>query len=98
MYFAYFDESGDAGWDSSPSSAFTLAAVLVHERDWLSTLDELVGFRRYLRDNFGIAPRVELKANWLLHRKGPFKNSPLAFPARMNAYRSVLRFQRKCGT
>lgn len=98
MYFAYFDESGDAGWDNSPSSAFTLAAVMVHEKDWLNTLDELVKFRGYLRDNFGISPRAELKANWLIHRKGAFKNSPLSFAARMNVYRAALRFQRKCGT
>lgn len=98
MYFAYFDESGDAGWDSSPSSAFTLSGTLIHEHDWLSTLDEIVDFRRYLRDNFNISPRAELKANWLIHRKGAFKHLPLSFPARMNVYRAALRFQRKCGT
>lgn len=98
MYFAYFDESGDAGWDSSPSSAFTLAAILIHENDWLSTLDEIVGFRRYLRDDFGISPRTELKANWLIHRKGSLKHVPLSFSARMNVYRAALRFRGKCGT
>lgn len=98
MYFAYFDESGDAGYKNSPSSAFTLATVIVHEREWLATLDELVNFRRYLRDNFGISPRIELKANWLIHRRGSFKDSPLSFAARMNVYRAALRFQRKLGT
>lgn len=98
MYFAYFDESGDQGYDRSPSSAFTLAGVIIHENDWMNTLDDLVVFRRYLRDNFGIPPRVELKANWLVHRKGPFfKYSKLSYEARMNVYRAALRFQRKSG-
>ena len=96
MLFSYFDESGDAGYDNSPSPAFTLAAVIVHERKWLDTLDQLVSFRRYLRDDFGISPRAELKANWLIHRKGDFKHSKLSFVARMNVYRAALRFQRKC--
>ena len=98
MYFAYFDESGDAGYERSPAPAFTLAAVIVHDRAWLDTLDQLVSFRRYLRDNFGIAPRAELKAHWLIHGKGPFKNAALPFPVRMNVYRAAMRFQRKCGT
>jgi hypothetical protein len=98
VYFAYFHESGDAGYDNSPSQAFALTTGFVHEREWLRTLDELVGFRRYLRDQFGISPRVELKAYWLIQRKGPSKNSPLSYQARMNIYRAALRFHRKCGT
>jgi Protein of unknown function (DUF3800) len=96
VLFSYFDESGDAGYDDSPSPAFTLAAAIVHERKWLDTLDQLVSFRRYLRDDFGISPRAELKANWLVHRKGDLKHSKLSFVARMNVYRTALRFQRKC--
>ncbi len=70
---------------------------LIHDKDWLAVLDELISFRGYLRDQFRIHSLAELKANWLLHRKGDFKNSPLSFDARMRVYRSALRFQRKCG-
>jgi hypothetical protein len=98
VFFAYFDESGDAGYRRSPAPAFTLAAVIVHDRAWLDTLDQLVSFRRYLRDNFGVPPRAELKAHWLIHGKGPFKSAAILFPVRMNIYRAAMRFQRKCGT
>jgi hypothetical protein len=98
MYFCYFDESGDSGYEKSPSKTFTLATVIVHERDWLNTLDQLVSFRRYLRDNFGIPPRTEIKSNWLLQTKGPFKQLGLSPAAKMAVYRAAMRFQRKCGT
>ena len=97
MYFAYFDESGDDGFGDTPGPTFTLSGLLIHDKDWLAVLDELISYRGYLRDQFGIHSLAELKANWLLHRKGDFKNSPLSFDARMRVYRSAMRFQRKCG-
>lgn len=97
MYFAYFDESGDNGMDNSPTCAFTLAGVLVHEREWIEALNALVSFRTYLRDQFQILRRTELKANWLVQRKGAFKDSPLSFSARMRVMEACMRFQRKSG-
>jgi hypothetical protein len=98
MYFAYFDESGDTGMgDSSPTSTFTLACVLVHDKEWLKALDQTVQFRRYLRDQFGLTSRLELKAAWLVNNKGPIRKIGLSFQARMAAYRAAMRFQRKSG-
>lgn len=97
MFFAYFDESGDSGFVSSPTSTFTLACVLVDDANWLELLDQLVAFRRYLRDNFRIPPRAELKAQWLIHNRGDIRPAGLTYPARMQAYRAAMRFQRKCG-
>lgn len=98
MFFCYFDESGDSGYNNSPISTFTLAAVVVDEANWLTTLDQLISFRRFLRDQYGVPPRVELKANWLLHGKGAFKNLGLSPGARMSVYEAAMRFQRKVGT
>lgn len=97
MYFAYFDESGDSGFDGSPTDTFTLAAVLVHDKNWLSALDQSIAFRRYLKDSFHFSPRDEMKASWLIHNKGPFRKTGLAYKARMNAYKAAMRFQRKSG-
>jgi len=98
MYFAYFDESGDTGLTPvSPTSAFVLSAILIHDRDWLTALDKTVAFRRYLRDQFRIPSRAELKASWLIHNHGDIRASGLRFPARMNVYRAAMRFQRKAG-
>ncbi len=96
MYLCYFDESGDCGYTHSPTIAFSLGAVLIHENDWLCTLDQLISYRRFLRDKFGISPRQEIKSNWLNHGKGPFSN--LSPTARRDVYKSAMRFQRKVGT
>lgn len=97
MYFAYFDESGDSGLEKSPTNTFTLSALLIHDRDWLSALDQAIAFRRYLRDQFGISPRSELKAQWLIHGKGDIRAADLSFRARMSAYQACMRFQKKTG-
>ena len=97
MYFAYFDESGDTGMAQSPTATFALSCLLLHDRDWLSALDQTIAFRRYLRDKFHIAPRSELKAAWLIHNKGDIRASGLSYPARLAAYRAAMRFQRKVG-
>lgn len=78
MYYAYFDETGDSGINNSPIQTFALGAILIHDRNWLSALDQTVSFRRYLRDNFHISPRAELKASWLVHNKGDVKKAGLS--------------------
>ena len=95
MYFCYFDESGDSGRERSPTAAFVLSGVLVNDRQWLAALDEITEFRRDLRDNFGIPPRMELKAAWLLHNKKDIRKCGLSFSARMAAYKAAMEFQRK---
>lgn len=95
MFFAYFDESGDTGFTNSPTDTFSLSALLVNDKDWLSALDQTISFRRYLRDQFHISPRAELKASWLVHNKGDINPAGLTYPARMAAYRAAMRFQRK---
>ncbi|MCB1634848.1 MAG: DUF3800 domain-containing protein [Xanthomonadales bacterium] len=81
----------------SPTGTFALSCVLLHDAHWLSALDQTIAFRRYLRDQFRIAPRAELKASWLIHNKGDIRSAGLRYPARLAAYRSAMRFQRKCG-
>jgi hypothetical protein len=98
MYFAYFDESGDPGYVNSPTQAFVLSCILLHDKKWLQTLDHLVSFRRYLRDNFGLPPRAEIKASWLIRNKGPFKQLRLNDTARLRLYERAMRLQEKCGT
>jgi hypothetical protein len=97
MYYAYFDETGDSGFNNSPTGVFALSAILIHDRNWLASLDQVVAFRRYLRDQFHISTRAELKASWLVHNKGDIRKAGLTYPARMSAYMAAMRFQRKAG-
>jgi len=98
MHLCYFDESGDAGYVNSPTPTFTLATVIVDEKDWLSTLDQLVYFRKFLRKRFGLRMNDELKANYLIHNTGPFKRLAVSDDARRAIYRGLMRFQQKCGS
>ncbi len=97
MIFAYFDESGDTGFAGSPTNAFALSGLLVGDRDWLDALDHLIAFRRYLKENFHLRPRAELKATWLVHNIGAIRDSKLTYLSRLALYRAVMRFQRKTG-
>ena len=97
MYLAYADESGDSGYAKSPSDLFVLSILLVHEQDWLRTLDRLVVMRRYLRDTYGLPPLAEIKSNHLIQRKGVIKQLGLDPMQRAEIYQLAMRFQRKEG-
>lgn len=96
----YIDDSGDTGLKSngSPTDAFVLCAVIVEDRSWRTTLDEIVKFRRHLKEQFGLRMHDELKAGYLIHGTGPFRELGLSDKARMSIYRKALRFQRRLGT
>ncbi len=96
MYLAYVDESGEGG----RGGRYAAAVVLVPHVEWRSTLEELVSFRQWVRQFFGIRVREELKARYLLHNSGgsfrQFTNS-LSEDARFAVYRQHMRVQPKLG-
>src|SRR6266542_226301 len=89
MYLAYVDESGDSGPKGSKS--FSLGCLLIEDQVWPDVLDNTIDFRRFLRTRFGIPVRAELKANFLLSNKGPFRPLHLSEQARFSVYRSCMR-------
>lgn len=98
MWLIYIDDSGDPGLkvrDKSPTDAFVLSALAVKEEDWLDTLDQIISFRRFVRDNFGLRMRDELKASYLIHGTGPFSSLGTSDRARMRIYRMAMRLQTK---
>ena len=97
MYLAYFDESGDAGFVRSPTEAFALACILVYEDDWLDFLDQTIYFRRWVRDQFGLRMKEELKATHLVHGDGPWRKLGHGDDVRLRVYKQALRLQHKCG-
>lgn len=93
MFFAYVDESGNAGYPGSRT--YVLACVLVEDHHWPDTFDHLIDFRRWLRDRFGVPVRSEIKANHLLRNAGPFAALRLSEAARFGIYRQSMRLQAK---
>lgn len=95
MHFAYVDESGNEG--PAGSLTYTLACVLVDAASWAGVFDELISFRRFLRERFKIPVRAELKANFLLRNSGPLTPLKLSESARHAIYRQSMRLQAKLG-
>lgn len=96
MYLAYIDESGSTGSVANGGSkSFTLGCVLVRSSKWAETFDAVLGYRRYLREEFGVRLRDEIKANHLLQNGGGFRRLSLSEQARYSIYRGTLRLVAK---
>ena len=92
MYLAYIDESGSTGdVAKGGSKSYTLGCVLVRASQWATTLDGLIGYRRYLKTQFGLLTRAEVKANHVLQNAGAFRQLALSERARHSLYRGMLR-------
>jgi hypothetical protein len=72
MYLLYIDESGDCGLpaDGSPTRYFMLSGLVVHELRWDTTLERLIGFRRRLKNDFGLNMSEELHAAAMISHSG----------------------------
>jgi len=94
LHLAYVDESGDPGVGGTTS--YSLACVMVGESNWLSALDALVNFRRFVKARFGIPVKQELKATYLIGNRGPWlTKNPLPDGMRHDIYRQAMRIQAK---
>jgi len=95
VYVAYVDDSGDDG--PTGSQSYVLACVMVVGARWAPTFDQLINFRRFIKRQFGVPVRAEVKANYLLRNGGPFRARPLSESGRRDLYRAFMRIQPKLG-
>jgi len=70
MYLIYIDESGDTGMNNSPTKYFILSGLVIHETNWRTTLENLVEFRKDLRDYKGLKIRDEIHAVNFINKPG----------------------------
>jgi hypothetical protein len=92
VYLAYIDESGSTGdVTRGGSKSYTLGCLLIRAAQWHAALDALIGYRRYLKKQFGLPARAEVKANHLLQNGGVFRSLALSERARHSIYRGMLR-------
>lgn len=73
MYLMYVDESGDTGIVNSPTRYFILSGIVIHETNWRDTLENLVTFRKGLRDSKGLKLRDEIHCTEFINRPGELK-------------------------
>ncbi len=100
MYLVYIDDSGDIGLPSQTKTitkGYVLSAMLIKDINWLSTLDQIIKFRRFLYQRFKLKQSSELKASFLIHGNGPFEKLKTSDEARMKIFKMALRLQTKIG-
>ncbi|HXA18875.1 MAG TPA: DUF3800 domain-containing protein [Thermoanaerobaculia bacterium] len=71
MYIMYVDESGDTGVSKSPTKHFALSSMIIHELRWEATLQQLIEFRRRIRDKYGLKVAEEIHASAMISKPGP---------------------------
>jgi len=66
----YVDESGDCGLpiQGSPTRYFILSGFVLHELRWDNTIEQIIQFRKRMRDAFNIRMRDEIHASGMLSR------------------------------
>jgi len=95
VILAYVDESGDSG--RKGSKTYTLGCVLVSDADWADVFDNVLAFRRFIRDRFGILLRHEIKANYLIRGSGDLGEFKFGEGIRHDLYRMHMRLPAKLG-
>ena len=72
MHLMYVDESGDSGspQNGSPTRYFVLTGLVLHELRWRHVLDELIAFRRGLKEKYGLKLREEFHARAFINCPG----------------------------
>jgi hypothetical protein len=70
MYLMYADESGDTGVVNSPTRHFALSSLIVHELRWMAALQQLIDFRRRMREKFGLKMTEEIHAAGMINKPG----------------------------
>jgi hypothetical protein len=72
MHLMYVDESGDSGLlqNGSPTRHYALSGLVLHELRWRLCLDELIAFRRRLRESPGLRLREEFHASAFINEPG----------------------------
>jgi len=70
MYLMYVDESGDCGLpgSGSPTKYFCLTGLVVHELRWLDVVADILEFRRWLKQKYGIYLDEELHAGEMINK------------------------------
>lgn len=92
MLLAYVDESGNTGAvDAGGTVTYTLGCLLVEAVRWPSAFEEMLAFRRRLRDHFKVPMRAELRASDLVRGSGDFRALSLAPGERHVVFRALLR-------
>lgn len=91
LYLVYVDESGDVGLQNSPTPYFLLSALVVHESSWKKLLDDVIHFRRNLREHYDLKLREEIHSAQLFSK--PKKLARIPKHTRLQICKKTIDFQ-----
>ncbi|HPF34887.1 MAG TPA: DUF3800 domain-containing protein [Candidatus Krumholzibacteria bacterium] len=91
MHIAYYDESGDDGYPEFSSPLFVLTTCYLHYGNWQEAVDRCTGFRRYLKDTYGLPVKFEIHTRPLLLNKRPYRALGLATEQRISIVSDACR-------
>jgi hypothetical protein len=60
MFIMYVDDSGDPGANTAVTDKFILSALVIHELNYNTFINDLIVFRKQLRDTKGLKLRTEI--------------------------------------
>lgn len=81
MFIAYYDETGDDGYDGYPkysSPIFVLTSLYLYYLNWKETYAALHQFRQQLKTDFGIPIKIEFHTKKFILNKNPYRDFNLA--------------------
>jgi len=65
----YVDESGDTGFQRSPTRYFVLSGIVVHESNWRNFVNQLIAFKKTQRVVNGLPVRGEIHASEFINSR-----------------------------
>jgi hypothetical protein len=92
MYLVYFDESGDDGIINSSSHIFVLTGCYFHYLKWKEIFESIKEFRYYLKKEFNIPMKIEIKAKHFILNKNPYKDFNFSNEIRILIFKKIANF------
>lgn len=69
----YFDESGDDGCNTDSSKFFVLTSVSVDSEKWQDIYNEILNFRKEIRNEYGLGVYEEFHSKNFFYDKDPYR-------------------------
>jgi hypothetical protein len=92
MYIAYYDEAGDDGYPKYSSKMFILTCVYIKHSDWKEIFENLLSFRRQLKEEYGLPVKYEMHTKQFLLNKKPYRQHEFPDETRIEIIEKFLKF------
>lgn len=92
MYIAYYDEAGDDGYPKYSSPLFILSCVYLNKDYWKAIFNNILNFRRELKEEYGLPVKYELHTKQFLLNKNPYRQHNFSDNVRIEIIEKTINF------